>query len=404
MIIFRSLAKEIITTTFSVTLVLLVIFTTNQSLRYFRGAAEGLISGGDLLHIIVLHLPLLLGYLLPLGFYLGVLLTLGRWQLDSEMTILSACGMSRAGITGMVLMIALFVAVLVALLTSIVVPRAQMEINNIFRNAAETASISQVIPDRFMEFGGKHFGSGLTDAQDAKYGSKQEGVDADAPAEDKSRDNRLVFYAHNVGKNHDLLQDVFVAQKIGQPDVKTGAQKWGVVVAKSAKEQLIHEQGNRYLVFQNGYRYSGVPGQKDYRVERFDQYAVRISANSTASQGGIQSYSMPVLWSLSPKNLEAAAELQWRITLPLCAIIFALLAVPLSEVRPRYGKFTHLFPAIMIFAVYLDLILVMRSSIQTGRISPQLGMWWVHGAALLLALGLTLYRVGWHRISFYLRR
>ena len=66
--------------------------------------------------------------------------------------------------------------------------------------------------------------------------------------------------------------------------------------------------------------------------------------------------------------------------------------------RPRYGKFTQLLPAILIYATYADLIFLTRAWIRLGRITPDLGMWWVHGFALLLAIILMLYRVGWYRI------
>jgi lipopolysaccharide export system permease protein len=55
--------------------------------------------------------------------------------------------------------------------------------------------------------------------------------------------------------------------------------------------------------------------------------------------------------------------------------------------------------------IYADLIFLTRSWIGEGRLSPALGMWWVHGLALLLALLLMLYRVGWRRIvSVFFRR
>ena len=70
------------------TTILLVIFITNQSLQFLQRAAMGQLPATDILHAIALQIPLLLGYLLPLGLYLGVLLTLGRMHMESEMTVL----------------------------------------------------------------------------------------------------------------------------------------------------------------------------------------------------------------------------------------------------------------------------------------------------------------------------
>ncbi|MCX7124451.1 MAG: LptF/LptG family permease, partial [Gammaproteobacteria bacterium] len=144
-------------------------------------------------------------------------------------------------------------------------------------------------------------------------------------------------------------------------------------------EKKLPNQSGHYIIFNDGYRYSGVPGEKDYRVLQFEQYGVRLAVSDIPRPNVEQYYSISKLWSLSPENKNAAAELQWRMAMPISTLVFALLAVPLSEVRPRYGKFTQLFPAILIYISYADLIFLSRSWISDGQLSTTLGMWWVHG-------------------------
>lgn len=367
MIIFRYLTKEILATLFAATLVLLVIFVTNQSVQFLQRAASGAVPATEILQLIALQIPLLLGYLLPLGLYLGVLLTLGRLYIESEMTVLSACGVSRARITGMIMVIATGVALIVAWLMASIVPLAQGQINNILNQAAATASVGQVIPGRFMVFGNKP-------------------------------DKRFVFYASQVEK-HAILHHVFMAKKM-EDATDAHPEKWEVIVAQKAYEKNIPGQIGRYLIFDQGYRYSGIPGEKNYRELQFDQYGVRLPVNPLSNLNAAQYYAISKL--LSPSNPEEkkdfSAELQWRLAMPISALMFALLAVPLSETRPRYGKFTQLFPAMLIYLTYADLIFLTRSWIQIGKLSPALGMWWVHGSVLLLALLLMLYRTGLPRI------
>src|SRR3990167_8005662 len=175
-------------------------------------------------------------------------------------------------------------------------------------------------------------------------------------------------------------------------------EKWGVIVAKSAFEKQMPGQSGQYVVFSDGYRYIGVPGEKDYRVLQFEQYGSRLMVDDIPQLNAVQYYSISKLWALHAKDPKSAAELQWRMAMPISTLVFALLAIPLSEVRPRYGKFTQLFPAILIYAAYADLIFLTRVWMTDGRLSPTYGMWWVHGGALLVAIALMLYRVGWHRI------
>lgn len=367
MIIFRYLSKEILATLLAATMVLLVIFITNQSVQFLQHAAAGQLPATAILQLIMLQIPLLLPYLLPLGLYLGILLTLGRMHLDSEMTVLSACGMSRAKLAGMVMLIALGVALLVTWLMGSVVPKAQGEINYITSRAAVTASVSQVIPGRFMTFG--------------------------------KGDQQIVFYAESVEK-HTVMHNVFLAKEIND-GAHDDTEKWGVVVAKTAMEKKNYHHNGNFLIFDHGYRYLGSPGDKNYQVMKFDEYGFRINTNQVPAYNSVQYYSFSQLWAASPKDLAASAELQWRIAMPISVLIFALMALPLSEVRPRLGKFTQLFPAILIYVTYADLIFLARDWIRTGKLAPEPGMFWIHGGMFLLAMLLILYHIGWHRIKAF---
>ena len=98
MILFRYLTKEVCSAFAAITVVLLVIFLSNQLVRYLAYAADGRLAIMSILHLMVLEIPHLLGLLLPLGLYLGILLAHGRLYIDHEMAVLGACGVSRGQI------------------------------------------------------------------------------------------------------------------------------------------------------------------------------------------------------------------------------------------------------------------------------------------------------------------
>ena len=83
------------------------------------------------------------------------------------------------------------------------------------------------------------------------------------------------------------------------------------------------------------------------------------------------------------------AELQWRLSLVLLIPVLALLAVPLSKLSPRDGRFARLVPAIILYMLYFGLLLVARDKLAEGTLSPVLGLWWVH--ALFALLGWALF-------------
>jgi len=84
-----------------------------------------------------------------------------------------------------------------------------------------------------------------------------------------------------------------------------------------------------------------------------------------------------------------SAELQWRISLVLIIPILTLMAVPLSRVSPRQGRFAKMVPAVFLYILYFGLLLVSRDLLAAGDIPAFLGLWWVHG--LFAFLGWLLF-------------
>ncbi|MCY1314650.1 Lipopolysaccharide export system permease protein LptF [compost metagenome] len=70
--------------------------------------------------------------------------------------------------------------------------------------------------------------------------------------------------------------------------------------------------------------------------------------------------------------------------------VVTLLAVPLSRVNPRQGRFLKLLPAVLLYMSYLALLIAARGMLDKGKLSFSLGLWWVHGIFLVVGL-LLLY-------------
>ena len=61
---------------------------------------------------------------------------------------------------------------------------------------------------------------------------------------------------------------------------------------------------------------------------------------------------LPTKDLMASNEPEAIAELQWRLAIPLSIPILAMIAVPLSAVNPRQGRFGKIVPGLGIFFVY----------------------------------------------------
>ena len=78
------------------------------------------------------------------------------------------------------------------------------------------------------------------------------------------------------------------------------------------------------------------------------------------------------------------AELQWRISTPILALMLMVLAVPLARLRPRQGRFGRIGVAILAYFLYSQLLAAARTWVESSVVPEIVGMWWVHAIALCL--------------------
>ena len=98
------------------------------------------------------------------------------------------------------------------------------------------------------------------------------------------------------------------------------------------------------------------------------------------------------------------AELQWRWSLPLSAVLFAALGVPLSHSTPREGRYGRLFTGILIYVLFSNLLSVARNWMDRGVTPIELGLWWVHGLLLLLIVSMMIDANGLRALREWFRR
>ena len=67
-------------------------------------------------------------------------------------------------------------------------------------------------------------------------------------------------------------------------------------------------------------------------------------------------------------------------------VVLTLLAVPLSRLRPRQGRFARVWLAVLIYLLYSNMISAGKVWIAHGAVPEFLGLWWVHAVVVLLAL------------------
>lgn len=359
MIISRYLSREVVSTLLVITIILVVAFLSQQMVRYLNFVAIGKIPTSVFLQLVSFEAPYLFALLLPLGLYLGIIFAYGRLYADNEMLVLQMCGYGQRQLIRLTLFVAVFVAVAVLYLMLWVNPWISGKREQAMGNNEVTLHlIETLIPGRFQA----------------------------------SPDGRHVMYVEKLSRDRQRAQHVFLAQEKVLPEAQPNGQRaWTLVVAKEGYQEKDKESADQFFVTTDGYRYEGIPGQNDYKIIQFKKYNVRIPQPEVkANHTEVESMSTAELWR-DYKNPESAAELQWRVSLAISALLLALLAVPLSSVRPRRGRYLTLLPAILIYIVYVNFLIIARRWTEEGSISIYLGMWWVHVLMLILVLAVLFY-------------
>lgn len=366
MILTRYLTREVASTLFAVTLVLLLIFLSNQLVRYLSYAASGKIAANILLQLMGFSVPLLLALLLPLGLYLGIVLAYGRLYADNEMRMMQIGGFSTQKLIKVTSVFALFISFIVLILmlwiNPLIIAKRELLLS---KSGSMEAIFDTLLPGRFQV----------------------------------SLNGERVVYVGQIARNHQSAKNLFIAEQrknVGEEKIS-----WTVLSAAQASQLTDPVTQEKFMVASDGYRYDGTPGENEYKIIQFKKYAVHAQEVPIHSKYQVEEM-IPthVLWQHYQQNPLQAAELQWRLSIALSAFLLALLAIPLSQVRPRQGRYASLFPAILIYVVYVNLLFVARHWIEQKTVPIDLGMWWVHLLLLAVVLCLFLFNHrGWMRHS-----
>lgn len=344
LIISKYVIKEVLLATTAVLLVLLLISLSNAFVKYLADAAQGLLSLGLVLYVLILNIPFLASFLLPLSFFFGIVLGLGRLYADSEMTALRACGYGRVELFKTLLLPAGFIMLLTGLLNFYWAPNYMHQLTKTLAQAEHDLLARMILPGRFQA----------------------------------TPDGQYVIYIENFDTDKQEAKGVFIAE---QKKLSKGA---NIITSQTAKQWTDPETNSNYIVLNNGERYFGIPGQADYQQMTFDEYGVRLMEKEVEYNMRERVQTTQTLRETN--TLKSAAELQWRLSLTLSVLVMMILALMLSELKPRQGKYANALPAILIIILYTNFLILAKGWVEDGKISTSIGMYWVVALGLLLGL------------------
>jgi len=347
-IIDHYLRREISIPFLGVSLVLISIFVTFSLTRFLMDANAGLLHPAQIFQLTVLKSLISIEVLLPLSLYIGVLAGLGRLHSDSEIYAMRASGISEMRALRPIITIAFLLAILIALFSVFVRPWAYGKSFEIIAQAEAASEVDRVRAARFYSFEGS---------------------------------GRTVFIK-GVSNAGEQLEQVFI--QTGKDD------DLQVITATQGQLLFFARPGFHQLILKDASVYKRVEDGPDVFAE-LGSLALWVPAGEPEPVGyKTKSSNIFELWQSD--SLKDRAEFQWRISTPFSALLLALLAIPLSRARPRQGRYARILAALVIYAVYFNLIDVSRTWVEQGTARF---IWWAPG--LLAILVLALY-IPWRKI------
>ncbi|MCU0558948.1 MAG: LPS export ABC transporter permease LptF [Desulfobacterales bacterium] len=346
MIYKRYLASEILRSAAGVFFLVVVIFACDCAVKYLSESVAGFLPPAKVGYLILLRVAIGLEVILPVTFFLAVIIALGRLYKDSEMTAFGACGVGMANILKTIIALALPVAILSAVVSLSIRPGAWTEIYRVMDEAQDQFDISRLFPGSFL----------------------------------KIRAGKVVFFADEVDKAGSSAQNVFV--RIAEGEKRSVIRAQEMAQEKPTSEALLN------LTFRSGTIYEPPAKGEPGKVTRFQQVQYSVPGEPPGNSN-YRRKATPTNRLIGSERPHDIAELQWRLSAPLSTLLLALLAVPLSKSSPRKGKFARIGLAIIIFAVYFQVFTIARTWVDRTYVPSLPGIWWVPALLFLLALVLV---------------
>lgn len=348
----RYMTQQVASHTAIVLFFLMVLMLGGRLIRYFGIAAEGRLDVGLLFSIIGYNLPTFLELILPLSFFVALMLVLGRMYVDHEMSVLFGSGVSRGQMTRLLLPLILGLFVIEAGISLWAKPWGVSRSEKVWQAQALTSALDLIKPQTFINSGDYH------------------------------------LYVEDFDKDKRELKHLYVVQSLkdnkGQP-----IGKQVVITATRAVQVPAREDDpmTRLDLF-DGRRYELGVDSKVYNQAGFASYRITLKKPETEkiTEENIETQPTAKLVNHLTKP-QAKAELGYRLSMPWLILIAAVLATPLAQVNPRQGRWLRLLPAILIFVSCAIGIISLRTAVQKQKVSEYAYLWLILG---IMVFGLYL--------------
>jgi len=328
MILNRYFLKTIFSYTASLSVIFLLIIVSSRSIQYLDQAARGEINPEVVFWIILFRLPEFGQIILPLSFFLGIVLTLGKLRSESEFVVMQQNGFSLKRLHMLLIACSTLICAFILSLSTWLTPKFDLQIKNMLEQKTLKEKIIALTPGEFH----------------------------------KINETTLVYSKEN--SNEDLTK-VFIKNTIKE----NKSREFFVFAEKASVEGITQETIN----LNNG---------SIFFLDEFENFS-KLSFEEMKFKVDLESNN-------NLKNKEEANSLEpsnttWLLSLCVMTIISVFLAVPLSSASPREGRYKRVLPALLLFSLYLGLLIASRGVSDLSTLTQITSMAFIHLTFLIIA-------------------
>lgn len=354
MILRRYITSQVALTTALVLGFLVVVLLGGRLIRYFGIAAEGGLNTGVLWMLIGYNLPYFLELILPLSFFIGLMLVFGRMHAEHEMAVLNAGGVSRGALSRLLLPLVVVVFAIQLFITVIAKPWGVAKATNLWQEQSVVEVFDLIRTKEFISSGDYH------------------------------------LYVGEVGDEREFLKDVIVIQMGSSTPQRHQSKesadthqtaifnKDTVIFARLATQvPTTSSDGSVVLDLHDGRRYEIDTTSQQYSQVGFGRYRIHLTGKQGndrpikiegVATGELLALNDGMTTSASFNINQVRAELGYRFALPFLIIVAVLLATPLATTRPRQGRWLKLIPAIFVFVANVLILISLKETISKGKV------------------------------------
>ena len=303
MILNRYFLKTILSYTLAISLIFILIIVSSRSIQYLEQASRGEINPQVVFSVVLYRLPEFLELILPLGFFMAIVLTIGKFKADGELVVMEQSGFSMNKIYSLLAIPAALIISLLLFSNLALGPKLDMRVKNLLETKSLEDSFNTLMPGEFH----------------------------------KINDSYLFFAAE---KDTEGLKDIFLLSR----DQET--QQNNILTAKTFNVKKSPALG---LEFVNGYSYSIMGSDQLLSVE-FENYSLKKELFFNED------------YKPKASEPEDKGTLLWSLSICFLIIINILIALPLSKSSPRVGRYSRVLPSLLIFSIYSGILLSFKGS------------------------------------------